>query len=134
MAFWLVKSDPDAYSWQDLLKDRKTDWGGVRNYQARNNLMKMELDDRVLFYESQNPKIVLGVAFVSMTYFQDKTSDDSRWLAVELAAERTLQNPVSLEMIKSKPELSEVALIRQSRLSVMPLSEIEYNTILRMSE
>lgn len=134
MAFWLVKSDPDTYSWIDLLKDRKTDWDGVRNYQARNNLMKMETGDFVLVYESQSTKVVVGIAIVTKSYFPDKTTDDDRWVAVELSADRSLNNPVSLEMIKSEPELSSLALIRQSRLSVMPLTVSEYETILRLSE
>lgn len=134
MAYWLVKSDPDTYSWLDLVKDRKTDWDGVRNYQARNNLMNMEIGDKVLVYESQSTKVVIGIAYVSKTHFPDKSTDDNRWVAIELTAERTLNNPVTLESIKQQPELVDIALIKQSRLSVMPLSEIEYEKILELSE
>lgn len=134
MAYWLVKSDPDTYSWVDLIKDKKTDWDGVRNYQARNNLMKMELGDLVLVYESQSTKFVAGISEVTKTHFPDKTTEDERWVAVELSVIKSLSNPVTLEMIKSTPELSEIALIKQSRLSVMPLTEIEYNTIIKLSE
>ncbi len=134
MAFWLVKSDPDTYSWIDLLKDRKTDWDGVRNYQARNYLIKMEMGDFVLIYESQSTKAAVGIAKVTKSYFLDRTTYDGRWVAVELTAERSLNNPVSLEMIKSEPELSSIAIIRQSLLSVMPLTESEYDKFLRLSE
>jgi len=134
MAYWLVKSDPETYSWQDLLKDKKTTWDGVRNYQARNNLMLMEIGDPVLVYESQSPKYVAGIAKVTKTHFPDETSEDDRWVAVELKAVSSLKNPVTLEIIKSTPELKDIALIRQSRLSVMPLTEIEYNTIIRLSK
>jgi predicted RNA-binding protein with PUA-like domain len=134
MAYWLVKSDPETYSWLDLVKDKKTTWDGVRNYQARNNLMLMETDDRVLVYESQSPKYVAGIAKVSKTHFPDMTTEDDRWVAVELKAVSSLKKPVTLEIIKSTPELKDVALIRQSRLSVMPLTEIEYNTIIRLSK
>ncbi|MBX3044511.1 MAG: EVE domain-containing protein [Candidatus Kapabacteria bacterium] len=134
MAYWLVKSDPDTYSWENLLKDKKTDWDGVRNYQARNNLKLMEVGDNVLVYESQSTRFVAGIAEVTKHAFQDTTTDDERWLAVELKAIKSLKNPVTLETIKNTPALKDIALIKQSRLSVMPLKEEEYNTIIDLSK
>lgn len=134
MAYWLVKSDPGDYSWPDLAKDKKTDWDGVRNYQARNNLKEMKKGDKVLIYHSVKEKKVMGIAKVSKEYFQDSTTDDERWVAVELEAVRPLSRPVSLSEIKQESPLSEIALIKQSRLSVMPLKVDEFDIIIDMSK
>lgn len=134
MAKWLVKSDPDAYSWDKFEKDRITDWDGVRNYQARNNLSEMIENDEVLFYHSNQDRAVIGTAFVSKEAFQDYTSDDQRWLAVGLSIGKKFLFPVTLERIKKNEKLANIALIKQSRLSVMPLSEEEFQTIVELSK
>jgi predicted RNA-binding protein with PUA-like domain len=124
--YWLVKSEPEAYAWSDILRDRKTDWTGVRNYQARINLNAMRKGDRVLFYESVTTKAVVGVAEVTKTAFPDKTADEPGWVAVELKAVSTLAKPVTLAQIKAESALADIPLLRQSRLSVMPLSADAY--------
>ena len=131
--YWLVKQEPEKYSWPDLLRDGRTNWDGVRNYQARNNLQSMRLGDRVLFYASVSLKEVQGIAVVSKTAFPDPTIDDPRWFAVELQAESALPRPVTLEQIKADPKLAEIALIKQSRLSVMPLRKTEFDRILKLA-
>jgi predicted RNA-binding protein with PUA-like domain len=133
MANWLVKSDPESYSWDDMLKDKKTAWDGVRNYQARNNLKKMKEGDMVLFYHSVQGTEVVGITKVSKEYFQDPTTNDDRWVAVELEQVNSLGVPVTLAKIKESEDLQDIALIKQSRLSVMPLTESEYNKILELS-
>jgi predicted RNA-binding protein with PUA-like domain len=133
MQHWLVKQEPEAYSWDDLVRDGKTAWEGVRNYQARNNLQKMKRGDSVLFYHSVGPREVVGIAEVTQEAFPDTTADDPRWIAVELKPVRPLKHPVPLDDIKQTPALKDVALIKQSRLSVMPLTAAEYEAILRMS-
>ena len=134
MAYWLVKSDPDTYSWENLKKDKSTVWDGVRNYQARNNLLLMKTGDEVLFYHSQEEKSIVGIAKVSKEYFPDSTAEGDKWFAVELEYYLELDKPVSLEMIKSNPHLSEIGLNRQGRLSVMPLTDKHYSEIIRMSK
>ncbi|MCF3649223.1 EVE domain-containing protein [Synoicihabitans lomoniglobus] len=130
--YWLVKQEPEKYSWEDFVKDRRTDWDGVRNYQARNNLKSMAAGDRVLFYASVTGKVVRGVATVSKTAYPDPTTDDDRWVAVQLKPQVELPHPVSLEQIKGTPALAEIALLKQSRLSVMPLRKPEFDRILKM--
>ncbi len=132
MNFWLVKQEPAAYSFNNLMADGKTDWTGVRNYQARNNLREMKGGDKVLFYHSVSEKAVVGVAEVSIENFPDPT--DEKWLAVELKAIEKLPNPVSLDQIKTSKLLENIALIKQSRLSVMPLKNYEFDEILKLSE
>ena len=132
MNYWLVKQEPEAYSFDDLLKDGKTDWTGVRNFQARNNLRAMKLGDKVLFYHSVSEKSVVGLAEVSSEEFTDPT--DEKWIAVEIKPVQKLTKPVSLDQIKAEQGLQNIALIKQSRLSVMPLSEGEFDLILKLSE
>lgn len=132
MKYWLVKQEPEKYSFDDLLKDKKTIWDGVRNYQARNNLRDMKTGDRVLFYHSVSEKSVVGIAEVSKENFADPTDD--KWLVVEIKAVEKLANPVTLEQIKTQKTLENIALIKQSRLSVMPLSKAEYNLILKLAK
>jgi len=127
--YWLVKTEPEAYSWETFVKDKRTDWTGVRNYQARNHLKSMRKGDEVLFYASVTTKAVLGRATVTKPAFPDTTADEESWVAVELKAGAALRSPVSLEQIKSEPSLKDIALLRQSRLSVMPLSETEFKKI-----
>ena len=133
MAHWLVKSDPESYSWEDMKNDESTDWDGVRNYQARNNLKEMKKGDRVLFYHSVQDKSVEGICYVEEEYYQDPTTDDDRWAAVKLSYEQSFKNSVTLEQIKENSKLKDVPLIKQSRLSVMPLTKEEFNEILKMS-
>jgi predicted RNA-binding protein with PUA-like domain len=132
MAYWLVKSDPDKYSFENLKADKKTAWDGVRNYQARNNLMNMKKDDFVLFYHSQISKDIVGIARVTKENFQDTTTDDERWVSVELSYFKDFNTYVTLEVIKSQPLLANLDLIKQSRLSVMPVTEEEYQLLLQM--
>ncbi len=134
MNYWLVKSEPSEYSYDDLVKDGSTYWDGVRNYAARNNLKSMKVGDKVLFYHSVNEKAVVGISKVVKEHYQDPTTDDERWVVVDLTAEKKLENPVTLGQIKAEPSLSEIALVRQSRLSVMPLDEAAYNRIVDMGK
>jgi len=134
MQHWLVKTEPETFSWNDFIQVGKTVWDGVRNYQARNHLKNMNLGDKVLFYHSVTEKKVVGLAEVSKTAFQDPTTEDTRWVAVELIPISTFSNPVSLEWIKNQPILSNIGLIKQSRLSVMPLTEIEFQCILQQGK
>ena len=134
MNYWLVKSEPSEYSYDDLEKDGSTYWDGVRNYAARNNLKSMKLGDSVLFYHSVNEKAVVGVSKVVKEYYQDPTTDDERWVVVDLAADRKLDKPVTLAEIKAEPSLAEIALVRQSRLSVMPLEKASFDRIIDMSK
>lgn len=130
MNFWMVKQEPEAYSFDDLIKDGKTDWTGVRNFQARNNLRLMKFGDKVLFYHSISEKSVVGLAEVTREQFPDPT--DEKWLAVEISPVKKFDMAVSLKQIKAESGLRNIALIRQSRLSVMPLTEGEFDLILRL--
>lgn len=132
MNYWLVKQEPESYSFDDFLKDGKTDWTGVRNYQARNNLRAMRLGDKVFYYHTGAEKRVVGAAEVSREEFPDPT--DEKWIAVEIKPLEKLANPVSLEQIKREKSLENVALLKQSRLSVVPLTREEYETILKMTK
>lgn len=134
MNYWLVKQEPEKYSFDDLIADGKTDWTGVRNYQARNNLQAMRVGDKVLFYHSVTEKSVVGVAQVSKEIFQDETDETGKWIAVELKSVEKFKNPVSLERIKSDEILRDIALIKQSRLSVLPLTEQEFELIVNLGE
>ncbi|SFA59848.1 Predicted RNA-binding protein, contains PUA-like domain [Pedobacter suwonensis] len=133
MNHWLVKSEPFKYSWEKFNEDGRTFWDGVRNYQARNNLKAMKEGDLVLFYHSNEGKNVVGIAKVVKEFYQDPTTDDTNWVVVDLAPVETLKNPVSLEQIKAEPSLADISLIRQGRLSVMPLKANEFDKILEMS-
>jgi len=131
--FWLVKSEPGSYSWERFVRDASTGWDGVRNAQARNHLAAMRKGDAVLFYHSGEGKQVVGVARVTRQAYPDPTSDDERWLAVDLAPVKALNRPVSLSEIKADPRLAEIPLVRQSRLSVMPLPEAAFERILALA-
>lgn len=132
--YWLVKSEPETYSWADLVRDRRTDWTGVRNYAARLHLNAMRPGDRVLFYESGKVKAVVGTAEVTRAAFPDQTADEAGWVAVELKAGPALATPITLEVIKSEPALAKMTLLRISRLSVQPVSRAEFNHILKLSK
>lgn len=130
---WLVKSEPSAYSWADLVQDQKTAWTGVRNFQARNNLRAMKKGDLVLFYHSVKDPAVIGIAQVEKETYPDSTTSEGDWSCVDLVPIKPLTSPVTLSEIKADPALAEIALIRQSRLSVMPLTAKEYQRILKLS-
>jgi predicted RNA-binding protein with PUA-like domain len=134
MKFWLVKQEPEEYSFADLEKDGKADWTGVRNFQARNNLREMRVGDKVLFYHSGAEKAVVGLAEVLREAFADPTDDEGKWIAVNVAPLEHFAKPVTLGEIKAHEELQNIALVKQSRLSVVPLSETEYQTILQLSK
>jgi predicted RNA-binding protein with PUA-like domain len=131
--YWLVKQEPTAYSWDQFMADGKTDWTGVRNFQARNNLRSMKSGDQVLFYHSVNGKAVVGIAVVSREAFRDPTATSGDWSAVEIQPVRPVRPPVTLEQIKSDPALAQIPLLRQSRLSVMQLSEKEFEGVLGLA-
>jgi predicted RNA-binding protein with PUA-like domain len=132
MNYWLVKQEPEKYSFDDLLAEGKTDWTGVRNFQARNNLRDMKKGDKVLFYHSTTEKAVVGETKVSRPAFPDPT--DEKWIAVEITPVRKLKTPVPLQIIKSEPALAGIKLIKQSQLSVMPLTPEEFETITRLGK
>jgi len=130
--FWLVKQEPSDYSWRDFVADGGTSWTGVRNFSARNSLRRMSKGDQVLFYHSGEGKEVVGIAKVARTAYRDATAKDGDWSAVDLSPVKPLRNAVTLAKIKSKPALKHIALVRQSRLSVMPLGAKEFDLIVRM--
>ena len=134
MAYWLVKSEPSTYSWEQFKKDGTTTWDGVRNYAARNHLRSMKKNDEVFFYYSMEEHEIIGLAKVSKEAFQDPTTDEEAWVAVELKAGKKLKKPVPLKDIKSNPALKNMALVRISRLSVSPVTDKEWTTIIEMSE
>jgi predicted RNA-binding protein with PUA-like domain len=131
--FWLVKSEPSAYSWANLVADGKTSWTGVRNYTARNNLGAMRKGDGVLFYHSVTDKAVIGIAEVVREAYPDATATEGDWSAVDLAPEKALPKAVTLEEIKRNPKLKAMALLRLSRLSVQPVASAEFAEIIRMA-
>ena len=127
---WLTKSEPFKYSWDDLVRDGSTYWDGVRNAQARNNLQAMRAGDLALYYHSQEGKEVVGVARITGEAYPDPTADDPRWVVVDLEPERPLRRPVSLAEIKADPKLRGIPLVKQSRLSVMPIERPAFERIL----
>ena len=133
-AHWLVKSEPFKYSWSDLVKDGSTYWDGVRNYQARNNLREMQVGDYALYYHSNEGKEVVGVAEVIRTAYQDPTTDDDRWVVVDIAPVKPLKVPVPLAQIKADPKLRQIPLVTHSRLSVMPLEKSAFERIVKLGE
>jgi predicted RNA-binding protein with PUA-like domain len=130
---WLVKQEPDSYSWDDFAREGKTSWDGVRNYQARNNLRSMRRGDAVLFYSSGEAKQVVGLAEVTREAYPDPTADEPAWVSVELKAVRPLGRPVTLAQIKADPAFRDMVLVRNSRLSVMPVTREEYDRIVRLA-
>jgi predicted RNA-binding protein with PUA-like domain len=132
MNYWLVKSEPFKYSWEKFNQDGRTFWDGVRNYQARNNLKAMKEGDLVLFYHSNEGMCVVGVAKVVKEFYQDPTTDDTNWVVVDLSPVETLKNPVTLAQIKADDRLKDISLVRQGRLSVMPLKSAEFDRILEL--
>ena len=130
--YWMVKQEPETYSWDDFVNDGRTDWSGVRNYQARNNLRQMKVGDKVLFYHSGKEKAVVGLAEVVKSAYPDPTADDSQWVAVDLKPTKALSTAVPLAAIRYDKRLSQLPLIRQSQLSVMSLEKDEFDVIVSM--
>ena len=132
--YWLLKSEPSTWSWEDQVKAGVEMWDGVRNYQARNNLIKMKKNDLCFFYHSVSEKLIIGIVEVVKEHYPDPTDKTGRFVVTDVRIKRKLKRAVSLEEIKSTPKLSNTALIKQSRLSVMPLTKIEWETIIKISE
>ena len=131
--YWLLKSEPSTWSWEDQVKAGVEMWDGVRNYQARNNLMSMKKKDLCFFYHSVSEKLIIGIVEVVKEYYTDPTDETGRFVVIDVRAKKKLKRPVSLEEIKNTPKLSSIALIKQSRLSVMPLTKNEWELILKIS-
>ncbi len=134
MNHWLVKQEPTAYSWEDFVRDGKTAWTGVRNFQARIHLRAMKPGDRVLFYHSVVGKSVVGIAEVARAAYPDPTASEGDWSCVDLKPRAPLNSPVTLAQIKAVPALAGIGLLRQSRLSVMPLTRSEFQTIINLAK
>ena len=132
MAYWLIKSEPGTYSWQDLVRDGQTSWDGVRNFQARNNLRAMQAGDLALFYHSVNEKCIVGIARVTKEAYPDRTAKGGDWSAVDVEPAFALARPVTLADVKAESGLAEMVLVRQSRLSVQPVEKEEFECIARM--
>lgn len=133
MNYWLIKSEPFKYSWQQFETDKETFWDGVRNYQARNNLREMQVGDLCLYYHSNEGKEVVGIAEVVKSAYQDPTTDNAQWVAVDVKPYKKLDKTVTLSQIKTDPRLSDIGLIRQPRLSVISISEDHFNIILELA-
>lgn len=134
MKHWLIKSDPETYSLNDLENDKTTIWDGVRNPQARNYLKEMKLGDKLFFYHSGDERAIVGLAELSQEYFQDPTTEDSRWVAVKVQFLKRFTNPLNLSKIKQTEELKNIQLLKQSRLSVMPITEEEAKKIITLTK
>ena len=134
MQYWLVKQEPEAYAWSALVKDSRTAWTGVRNFQARNNLRAMKKDDLVLYYHSVSDKQVVGIARVAKEAYPDPTADEGDWSCVDLVPVKPLDSPVSLETIKSDQALADMLLVRQGRLSVQPVTKAQFQRVLKLGK
>jgi len=132
--YWLVKQEPGSFSWATLVKDGRTDWTGVRNFQARKHLRAMKKSDAVLFYHSGDEKQVVGLARVEKEAYPDPTAGDEDWSAVDIVPVKPLKNPVTLQQIKADKSLKDMPLVRQSRLSVSPVTEDQFARIIKLSE
>ncbi len=133
MKYWLLKSEPDAWSWDNQVKEGASMWDGVRNYQARNNLKEMKKNDLCFFYHSVTQRSIVGIVKVVKEYYPDPTDKTDRFVVVDVKATKKLKNPVSLDQIKENNKLKDIALVKQSRLSVMPLKKTEWDIIIKMS-
>ena len=133
MKYWLLKSEPDAWSWDNQVKEGASMWDGVRNYQARNNLKEMKKNDLCFFYHSVKERSIIGIVKVVKEYYPDPTDKTERFVVVDVKAIKKLKNPVSLDQIKENSKLKDIALVKQSRLSVMPLKKTEWDIIIKMS-
>ena len=133
MKYWLLKSEPDSWSWDNQVKEGASMWDGVRNYQARNNLKMMKKNDLCFFYHSVTERSIVGIVKVVKEYYPDPTDKTNRFVVVDVKATKKLKNPVSLDQIKENSKLQDIALVKQSRLSVMPLKKTEWDIIIKMS-
>ena len=133
MKYWLLKSEPDAWSWDNQVKEGASMWDGVRNYQARNNLKEMKKNDLCFFYHSVTERSIVGIVKVVKEYYPDPTDKTDRFVVVDVKAIKKLKKPVSLDQIKENNKLKDIALVKQSRLSVMPLKKTEWDMIIKMS-
>ncbi len=132
MAFWLVKSEPSSYSWEQMVKDGRTFWSGVRNFQASSNLKKMKAGDRAFFYHSGDEKAVVGIVEVVKEYYPDHTDESGKFGMVDVKAVAPVKTPVTLAAVKAEPKLKNLLLVKQSRLSVMPIDEPSWRLICSM--
>jgi predicted RNA-binding protein with PUA-like domain len=133
MAYWLVKSEPLTYSWDQLVKDKQTSWDGVRNYAARNHLKSMKKNDEVLYYHSNEGLEIVGIAKVAKEAYPDPTTDEKAWVVVDLKPHKRLKKPVPLTQIKTDKRLADMALVRLGRLSVQPVTEAEWKVIMELA-
>ena len=133
MKYWLLKSEPDAWSWDNQVKEGASMWDGVRNYQARNNLKQMKKNDLCFFYHSVTERSIVGIVKVVKEYYPDPTDKTGRFVVVDVKAIKKLKNPISLDQIKDNSKLQDIALVKQSRLSVMPIKKVEWDIIIKMS-
>lgn len=133
MRYWLMKSEPDAFSWDDLVKQGRAEWDGVRNHTAQRNMREMALGDRAFFYHSNIGLEIVGIMEIVRTAEPDSTDETGRWIAVEVAPVRKIARPVTLKQIKAEPALAKMEMIRQSRLSVAPVRPDEFHKILEMA-
>ena len=132
MKYWLLKSEPNTWSWDDQVKEKIAMWDGVRNYQARNNLMSMRVNDLCFFYHSVNEKKIVGIVSVSKEHYIDPTDKTKKFVAVDVKTKKSLKNPITLKQIKKEKKLSHLALVKQSRLSVMPIDKISWRLICKL--
>ena len=132
MKYWLLKSEPNTWSWDDQIKEKIAMWDGVRNYQARNNLKSMRVNDLCFFYHSVNEKKIVGIVSVSKEHYIDPTDKTKKFVAVDVKTKKSLKNPITLKQIKKEKKLSHLALVRQSRLSVMPIDKISWDLICKL--
>ena len=133
MAYWLVKSEPSSYSWEQLEKEKQTAWTGIRNYAARNHLRAMKKSDEVLYYHSNEGLEIVGIAKVSKEAYQDPTTEETAWVCVDIKPHKKLKKPVSLDSIKKENRLKDMALVRIGRLSVQPVTEKEWSVIMELA-
>ena len=132
MKYWLLKSEPNTWSWDDQIKEKIAMWDGVRNYQARNNLMSMRVNDLCFFYHSVNEKKIVGIVSVSKEHYIDPTDKTKKFVAVDVKTKKSLKNPITLKQIKKEKKLSHLALVKQGRLSVMPIDKISWRLICKL--
>ena len=132
MKYWLLKSEPTTWSWNDQIKETIAMWDGVRNYQARNNLMSMRVNDLCFFYHSVNEKKIVGIVSITKEHYTDPTDKTKKFVAVDVKTKKTLKNPITLKQIKKERKLSHLALVKQSRLSVMPIDKISWDLICKL--
>ena len=132
MNYWLMKTEPETFSWDDLIRDKKAGWDGVRNFQARTHLKNMKIGDQAFFYHTGDEKAIVGIAKVTKEHYPDPTDND--WVAVEIVPVRKLKNPVTLAQIKADKRLSDMVLVKASRLSVQPVKREEFDKVVALSE